>query len=289
MKKNCKILLCSAIAVLLVFTACFCAGAETYFEYDGYTYTVHNNTSISLAGWNNSTTDLVVPDKILSRYFISVANKGLAGNTVITSVDFSDTTRLKRIGMYAFSGCTGINQTITMPSALTTINEGAFQNCTSLPGIICNSSLVAIPEQCFYGCTMLSDVQLNDGLQRIERIAFANCPSLEYIEIPQSVSFIDPTAFYNCNNLTLGVYDNSYALQFAVNNNIPYVIIDGYEKGDVNLSGNVDITDATLIQKYCARMITFTEQQLRLADVNNTGVVDVRCATTIQRMIAGLI
>jgi hypothetical protein len=83
----------------------------------------------------------------------------------------------------------------------------------------------------------------------------------------------------------LGVYADSYALQYAQDNNIPYVIIDEYQKGDVNLDGKLDINDATLIQKYCAKMTTLSELQLSLADVNGTGVVDVRCATTIQRII----
>lgn len=58
--------------------------------------------------------------------------------------------------------------------------------------------------------------------------------------------------------------------------------------GDTNLDGRVDITDATLLQKYVASIEGFNETQLRNADVNKDGYVDITDATQIQKNIAGI-
>lgn len=61
-----------------------------------------------------------------------------------------------------------------------------------------------------------------------------------------------------------------------------------YETGDVNLDGTVDITDATLVQKYAARLETLSDRQLALADLNGDESVDVTDATQIQKRVAGI-
>ncbi|MGN1138245.1 MAG: dockerin type I repeat-containing protein [Ruminococcus sp.] len=60
-------------------------------------------------------------------------------------------------------------------------------------------------------------------------------------------------------------------------------------KGDVTLDGKLDITDATMIQKYCASMITFSSAQKNLADIDKSGAIDIADATYIQKKLAGLI
>ena len=61
----------------------------------------------------------------------------------------------------------------------------------------------------------------------------------------------------------------------------------GYIYGDVNLSGKVDITDATLIQRYLADLATLTDLQKTLAHVGTNGTdVNITDATHIQRYLA---
>ena len=76
-----------------------------------------------------------------------------------------------------------------------------------------------------------------------------------------------------------------------------YIVIDGYQKtsdgeypkGDVNLSGIVDITDATLIQRYLAALCDLSDEQLKLADTDESGKVEIVDATRIQRYLADLL
>lgn len=59
--------------------------------------------------------------------------------------------------------------------------------------------------------------------------------------------------------------------------------------GDVNGDGVLTITDSTLIQKYCAELVKFTDEQLAVADINKSGKIDISDATAIQRIIAGIL
>ena len=56
--------------------------------------------------------------------------------------------------------------------------------------------------------------------------------------------------------------------------------------GDVDMDGDVDIQDATLLQICLAEMTALTDEQFKLADVNQDGVVNVRDVTAIQRIVA---
>lgn len=106
---------------------------------------------------------------------------------------------LKKIGSYAFAGCTNITSLI-LPEALTEINECAFAEIgVSTISIPKNVSIV--PPYLLYDCTNLITVNLSNGITKIERTAFA-FSSLQYIVIPESVKEFGSHVFTNCYNLT---------------------------------------------------------------------------------------
>lgn len=59
--------------------------------------------------------------------------------------------------------------------------------------------------------------------------------------------------------------------------------------GDTNNDGDVNIADATAIQKYLANLIDFTNDQKTAADTNGDGAVNITDTTNIQKFIAQLI
>lgn len=67
------------------------------------------------------------------------------------------------------------------------------------------------------------------------------------------------------------------------------LLSDDYPLGDVDLNGEVEIDDATLVQKYLASMISLTDEQVKLADMNGDGELNVDDVTAIQKYLAGLI
>ncbi len=62
-----------------------------------------------------------------------------------------------------------------------------------------------------------------------------------------------------------------------------------FEIGDVNTDGKLNIKDATTIQKFCAKMVSFTAEQEALADYNLDAKINVKDATQIQKKLANLI
>ena len=58
--------------------------------------------------------------------------------------------------------------------------------------------------------------------------------------------------------------------------------------GDANLDGQVDITDATIMQLYAAEMTELSDLAKRLADVNSDGNVTVADVTQLQNYLAGV-
>lgn len=56
--------------------------------------------------------------------------------------------------------------------------------------------------------------------------------------------------------------------------------------GDVNFDGNIEISDATEIQREIASIVTFTELQMFASDVNRDGKTTVEDVTLIQKYLA---
>ena len=66
-------------------------------------------------------------------------------------------------------------------------------------------------------------------------------------------------------------------------------VITPFDRGDVNTDKEINIKDATLLQKYLAKLVKFDYTQKGLADANLDYKTDVRDVTYIQKMVAKLI
>lgn len=62
----------------------------------------------------------------------------------------------------------------------------------------------------------------------------------------------------------------------------------GYQNGDVDRSGAVNIKDATLIQKHLVLLASLDGEQMSLSDVDCNGDVNIMDVTKIQKITAGL-
>ena len=56
--------------------------------------------------------------------------------------------------------------------------------------------------------------------------------------------------------------------------------------GDINGDGKITVFDATLLQRFIAKMDELTEEQLRICDMDNDGQIKVFDATILQRIVA---
>ena len=72
------------------------------------------------------------------------------------------------------------------------------------------------------------------------------------------------------------------------------LVLKGYDrKGDVDLSGEVDLTDAMKVFQYVAGYTILTYPDLghflSIADISNNGIVDLSDAMKIFQLVAGKI
>ncbi len=157
------------------------------------------------------------------------------------------------IGELAFLYCNELFE-INIPNSVTSIGKGAFAYCTALYDIVLPDNVV-IGESAFYQTGYYNDRDnwennqilyignhlitsnyeiegdyiVKEGTKTICDLAFLGQYYLEEVAIPQSVSHIGSNTFQGCYNLILLVYKDSYARQYAIDNNILYRLVDGVE------------------------------------------------------------
>lgn len=169
-------------------------------EYNGFTYYTHfneenNRTEAVITGYKGIDNDLVIPDSI--------------DNAVVTA-----------ISMYAFSGHSDL-ASITIPSTIQSIGEGAFFECNGLKKVYVSSiedwckidfsysdsdadadaNPLSIGADLYVDNKLVTDVTIPDGVKSIGKYAFYGYSSLKSISFPSSIRSIGESAFFDCPNL----------------------------------------------------------------------------------------
>ncbi len=283
-----KRLLTAMLSALLIIVSVVAVSADTVYEYSGLQYTLIDNSSVSVCGWNGSNGNVSIPAVINNRKVVEIESQSFMDNSDIVTVNFSNGTNLERIGTFAFSGCS-LSGNIIIPQNVANIGTAAFEDCANLQIVEFKSAASAIPAQCFNRCSSLLKVTLNSNIVSIGNLAFANCPALEYLFIPNSVTSISSSAFKNDKDLVIGCFYGSYAYEYAKQNNIAFRLLDDVKLGDTDLNGVININDATMVQMDDVQLITLNDLEKKAADVNRDGEITIRDATLIQMYLANII
>ena len=117
-------------------------------------------------------------------------------------------TAVKSIGDAAFSDCTSLTS-VTIPCSMTSIGDDAFEDCTSLTSADIPNSVTSIGSSAFCCCTSLTSVTIPGSVTSIGEHTFTGCTSLTSIDIPNSVTSIGNYAFFACENLTSVTFPDS--------------------------------------------------------------------------------
>ena len=175
---------------------------------------------------------------------LRIADYAFGDNQYLTKIVLPS--GLKAIDNFAFYNCPKLSD-ISVPETVTAIGSQAFGKTTALksitvPGsvsslesvfyasgvetVVLKNGVKTIGTRCFEDCKNLKNVTIPSSVTKIGIGAFYNCSSLESLLVPASVTSIGSSAFAGCGKLTLRVYANSKALEYAQANSIPYVIVD---------------------------------------------------------------
>ena len=166
----------------------------------------------------DSLTSVSIPDSVTS-----IGDNAFYFCESLTSVTIPDS--VTAIGDSAFSYCDSLTS-VSIPDSVTAIGDEAFYSCSSLTSVNIPDSVTSIGDSAFSYCDSLTSVSIPDSVTAIGNRAFYYCDSLTSVSIPNSVTSIGDYAFGDCSNLTLTVPRNSYALEYAKTNNIPYTYPD---------------------------------------------------------------
>ena len=84
---------------------------------------------------------------------------------------------------------------VKIPNSVTSIEDAAFLECSSLKAITIPESVTHIGTDAFKGCSSLTSITIPDGVTSIGDWAFLNCSNLSTITIPESVTNVGTAAF----------------------------------------------------------------------------------------------
>ena len=185
---------------------------------------IYNGLSVTGIGTSafascTALTSIVIPDSVISISFNAFGNC-----TGLTSITIPDS--VTSMASFAFSDCENLEY-VEIGKGLTEIAGEVFGRCTSLTDVSIPDNITIIYERAFTGCTSLKSITIPNRVTYICNGAFSGCTSLKSIVIPESVTEIFTGAFKNCaSDFTIYCYRDTYAMQYAIDNSMNYVIMD---------------------------------------------------------------
>ncbi|MBQ8029334.1 MAG: leucine-rich repeat protein [Clostridia bacterium] len=129
-----------------------------------------------------------------------IAGEPLKSNLVIPE-------GVTRICEYAFSH-RGEIETVTFPSTLVEIGEGAFQAC-NIKNLELPDSLETIEDSAFMSCRSITTLELKANVKHVGLGAFEYCSALKTVYLHPSLSDVSEWAFMECDNIEIVLYSGT--------------------------------------------------------------------------------
>lgn len=239
------------------------------------------NESNPLEGFPNQYKNL--HEVVLSKNIEKIGDRAFAECGNLSKVVIPNDSKLKIIGVDAFTDCTAL-ENFNFPKHLVTINDNAFTNCQTFTSLNIPDTVTILGDGAFMGCTSLQDIHiplnityLSDnlflgnsklkkfntpvGITSIGESTFYGCTAIDSFTISNIVTSVGYQAFYNDTNIKLTVYYNSYydsiLKQNGFNTNQVYKI---------HVSNNILEIDNYKFENY---------KSLEIVDFDNTGTSNV--------------
>jgi len=106
--------------------------------------------------------------------------------------------------------CPAGKTSFAISPAATSIQFGAFRDCSKLQNIVLSDNIQSLPTTMLSYCTSLTEFTVPNSVKSLDKI-FQNCSNLETVYMPISVKTIYPDTFYRCYKLQEIVYAGTQA------------------------------------------------------------------------------
>ena len=227
---------------------------------------------------------------------------------------------VKKIGDYAFSGCSDLESISVSPdNKFYYASDGVLFKETHWAGGNVTKDLVSYPagrkgedytvpkdiqkilKGAFSSCKNLRSVTVQNGTEQLETYAFCDSDSLEKVTLPSSVWIIERN-FDNCPNLTVYAEKTDkieeYISKLGEKDFKNFVLTEKTEEpekkdkvttGDINADGKIDITDLSLLSLYLIGDKEFTDVQKQAADTDKNGKTELTDLATFRQFLSKVI
>ncbi len=186
-----------ALSIFSIMPLSASAAIGDVFTLDGLTYAVtdeiYGSYSVSVTGFDNSTKDVVIPEK--------VSNNG---------IEYSVTA----IAVTAFNGNTDI-VSVNVPGTVKVMSGAIFENCTALKNVTLNEGIETITGFVFKGAG-IEKIKFPKSLKTVDGNVFITSTTLKEVYVYSDVTF-SGRVFEKCTNLS-DIYCYSANATFAVLN-----------------------------------------------------------------------
>ena len=188
---------------------------------------------------------------------------------------------------YYVSKCdTQVSGELTIPDTyndlpVTRIGIEAFFACGSLTSVTIPSNIKCIEDGAFWMCHILSNVIISNGVTDIGNGAFKNCRSLVSVSIPDTVTNFGEDVFLNCPDEMIFIVDNNDFVisyleknKFNYTNNAPLVFKLNEDGQSYSVAGHNITTENKIIipNTYNGLPVTSIENSAFLACTSLTSV-----------------
>ena len=232
------------------------------------------------------------------------------------------------IGVWAFDGCISLTE-ITIPDSVTSIGWYAFDECISLTKITMPDSVTSIGGYAFKGCTSLTEITIPNSVVDIGESAFENCTNLtiygyfgsaaETSAAENKISFVsiggvqttEPVATTTTELVTTTTISTSKATSTTARTVTPPSTAIKHQAtatsenqtttsstssesfspiyGDINLDGQVDITDVILLNRYCSGTVSLNKNAVKNADCDGDKEVSSNDAVVLLQFLVHIV
>ncbi len=208
--------------MLLAGVSALSVSAETYIV-DGDLKFTRNAAGITIHEYLGEAPELTLPATLVGRPVVAVNEYAFMNNTMLESVSMPIS--ITNVDRGVFYGCTSL-VSAELPKNCTTVGQYLFYGCSSLKNVVLPDVLMEVPRYCFSWCSSLEEVFLPSTAKVIGDFAFANCSELTDVYVSRYTTSISENAFNNSPKVVIHGYLNTYAHEYAMENGIPFSLID---------------------------------------------------------------